>query len=345
MIQSFLRCKGVLAYLLIFAPLNINMSKYFIGFLLFISHFVTAQIDQNAVDDFARNFAYRNQLPLEDVKATLSQAEFQQSIIDKMNRPAEKMSWHRYRNIFMKEERIQKGVEFWNEYETVLNRVSQQYKVDPSIIVGIIGVESYFGERKGTYRILDALYTLSFAYPRRAKFFKSELANYLLLAKKENLDVIDTRGSYAGAMGYGQFMPSSYEAYARSYEPNGDRDLMNSVEDAIASVANYFREHRWRMNEPVAQPAIRAEDAGSIPKQSIRPKNNVSYYQQLGYEPSSPISNDEKVSLQVFDAEEGDEYWFTHENFYVITRYNHSPLYALAVFQLSEAIKNKRSSH
>ena len=311
-------------------------------FLGILSHATLAQIDQAAVDDFARNFAYRNRIHIDEVNDILSQAKYDESIIAKMNRPAEGMPWHRYRNIFMKDERIEAGVKFWNENQLTLDRVSEDTGVQPEIIVGILGVETYFGERKGNYRVLDALYTLSFGYPKRAKFFRSELEDFLLLTRKENIDVYSVLGSYAGAMGYSQFMPSSYEAYAVSYEAGGNRDLMNSVEDAIASVANYLKEHRWKRNAPVALKAVVEANAQSIGKQSTRPKQNIAYYGDLGYKPSSPLSPDTSVTLLSFDQPEGKEYWFGHYNFYVITRYNHSKLYALAVYQLAEAIKEKK---
>jgi len=318
------------------------MFKYFIvQSLLLINMPLVAQIDSNLVEDFARNFSYKNRIHIDEVTAILDQAEFQPKIIESMNRPAEKMPWHKYRNIFMTDERIDAGIEFWNENRATIKQVSLEYKVDPEIIVAIIGVESYFGRRKGNYKILDALYTLAFGYPKRSKFFTAELATFILLTRKENLDVYNVKGSYAGAMGYGQFMPSSYEAYARSFEKDGNKDLMNSAEDAIASVANYFKEHRWRLGSPIAQKATQRPDAQPLGKHSVRPKNNTSFYQDLGYEPTMPISEDELVSVQAFDLEDRKEYWFTHQNFYVITRYNHSALYALAVFQLSEAIKEK----
>ncbi len=319
------------------------MSKLYLLSLLFLIHSsLLSQINQDLVDDFARNFSYQNQIHIDEVTAILERAEYQSSIIDKMNRPAEKMSWHKYRNIFMTEERIKAGLGFWNEYEAILTQVSQDYRVDPEIIVGIIGVESYFGQRKGSYKILDALYTLSFGYPKRSRFFKSELATFLLLAKDENLDVFSIKGSYAGAMGYVQFMPSSYEAYARSYEKDGNRDLINSVEDAIASVANYFKEHRWQLGEPVAQLASVEPNAKPLEKQPLKPKYDISYYENLGYKSIEIRDNIGLVTLLTFEQKDKEEYWFAHKNFYVITRYNHSPMYALAVFQLAQAIKDRR---
>lgn len=303
-------------------------------------------MDQSAVDDFVRVSAFQQKRPLKDIDYIISQAEFQPVIIEKISRPAEKtMTWERYRNIFMKPERIDAGVAFWKKNEQVLNEVSAKTGVSIAAILGVIGVETYFGERMGTYRVLDALYTLAFGYPRRSSFFKSELAKYLELCEKEGLDPLTVKGSYAGAIGFGQFMPSSYLAYTKSYDNDSGADLVNQVEDGIASVANYLQVHRWVKGGQVAVATKKSETAEVLPKQSVKPSQTASYYSQQGYTPVAPISADESVSLQVMDMEDGSlEYWFTFKNFYVITRYNHSPLYALAVFQLGEAIKEARET-
>ncbi|UXX78579.1 lytic murein transglycosylase B [Reichenbachiella carrageenanivorans] len=319
-------------------------------FMLYLGWFIPpvsyAQVDQSAVDDFVRISAYQQKRPLKDIAYIIDQAEFQPVIIEKMSRPAEKtMTWERYRNIFMTSERIHAGVVFWKENEQALNRVSEETGVAIETILGVIGVETYFGARMGTYRVLDALYTLAFGYPKRSSFFKKELGKYLELCKKEGLDPLVVKGSYAGAIGYGQFMPSSYLAYAKSYDSDSGADLINQVEDGIASVANYLKVHRWNKGELVAMPANKSEHAETLSKQSVKPANTIIFYTQKGYEPAEPVSPSKLVSLQVMDMEDGSqEYWVTFKNFYVITRYNHSPLYALAVFQLGEAIKEARKT-
>ncbi|MEP2026354.1 MAG: lytic murein transglycosylase B [Reichenbachiella sp.] len=309
-----------------------------------ISNDSYAQIDQSAVNDFIRNVAFQQKRPLKEVEAIINQAEYQSDIIEKMSRPAEKtMTWERYRNIFMKQERIEAGVDFWVTNEKVLNDVSTLTGVSIEAILGVIGVETYFGQRMGNYRVLDALYTLAFGYPRRSSFFKAELSKYLELCEKEGLDPLTIKGSYAGAMGYGQFMPSSYLAYAKSYDSESGADLVNQADDAIASVANYLKVHRWEKGGLVAVEVKKSQNAASLAKQKVKPANSVDYYIQKGYEPKETINSSELASLQVMDKEDGsEEYWMTFKNFYVITRYNHSPLYALAVFQLGEAIKSAR---
>jgi membrane-bound lytic murein transglycosylase B len=210
-------------------------------------------------------------------------------------------------------------------------------------LLGIIGVETYFGRNKGSYKVLDALYTLGFGYPKRAKFFKSELEKFLLLADSEDLDVFNIKGSYAGAMGYPQFMPSSYIAYAKSYEDGGTIDLMNSPEDAIASVANYIKVHKWQKDQPIASKADFTREVGNLNKQVLRPKNNLSDYKRIGIMPEDEIEGDPKSTLVILESDEEKEYWFGFFNFYVITRYNHSPFYAMAVYELGSMIVDQKT--
>lgn len=305
-----------------------------------------AQIDQEKVNDFARNYAYQYKIPLTQVEAILANATYQPTIIEKMERPAEgTMTWTRYRNIFMQDDRIEAGVAFWESNAETLETVSAQTGVPTEIILGILGVETFFGQRKGTYKVLDALYTLAFGYPKRSKFFTSELEKFIELCQLEDLDIDEIKGSYAGAIGYPQFMPSSYLAYAKSYDKGGKRDLMNDADDAIASIANYLKVHRWKTDEPIVLPADVSADAKSLEKQSLKPKNNLAFYEKLGYTSALPTSYDGAATLLAMELDnEEKEYWLGLENFYVITRYNHSSLYALVVYQLGEAVKSRKTS-
>jgi len=219
-----------------------------------------------------------------------------------------------------------------------LEQVSGQTGVPQEIIAAIIGVETFFGRIQGNYKVLDALYTLSFAYPRRARFFQSELEEYISLTRKEYLNIFELKGSYAGAIGYCQFMPSSYRAYAVSFD-DGTRDLVHSPEDAIASVGNYLKVHRWRKGIPIASKAIVTQNAEPHTQASPKTNNTITHYVEKGYRPTDSWNQQTRVSLMQFESENENEYWFGSENFYVITRYNHSPLYALAVFQLAQEIK------
>ncbi|MDW3193451.1 MAG: lytic murein transglycosylase B [Cytophagales bacterium] len=302
-----------------------------------------AQVDQVKVEAFISKYATSRGVSEAEVREIIGQAEFQLSIVEKFNRPAEKtMTWSRYRNIFMKEERIESGLAFWKTHETALQKVSAETGVPEHIILGILGVESAFGDNKGSYRVLDALYTISFGIPRRSSYFTKELGEFLDLVKAEKLDPLQVLGGYAGAMGYCQFMPSSYRAYAKSYDDGGTRDLMGSPEDAIASVANYLKVHRWKADQKVAVPAVASANANPPAKFSSKVKYDVAHYQNLGFDPEWELTPTRKVSLLEFQLDEGKEYWFGLYNFYVITRYNHSSMYALVVYQLGEAINKRR---
>ncbi|OEJ99999.1 lytic murein transglycosylase B [Roseivirga misakiensis] len=300
-----------------------------------------SQIDKADVEAFASEFVKKEtQFSKDEVMAILNQAEYQSEIIEKITRPAEgTMTWERYRKIFIKQGRIDAGVAFYKTHKTALEKVSADTGVPAEIILGIIGVETYFGKIKGSYKVLDALYTLGFGYPKRAKFFKSELGKFLILSKLENLEATEILGSYAGAMGYSQFMPSSYIAYAKSFEENGTRDLMESPEDAIASVANYLKVHRWKKGQPITSKAEMTRKITGLRKQSTKPKNKVSDYTAIGFKPAENLNADLPATMLIFDKDGNTEHWFGLYNFYVITRYNRSHLYAMAVYQLAEEIK------
>lgn len=312
-------------------------------FALIMTDLLQAQVDSAQVNGFAERVAKENQLDLSEVLSILEKASFQQEIIDKMERPAEgTMTWERYKNIFIQPERIAAGVAFWETHAKALAEVSASTGVSEEIILGIIGVETYFGKNKGSYKVLDALYTLGFGYPRRSRFFSSELEKFLVMAHQEKLDANEIKGSYAGAMGYGQFMPSSYLAYAKSYEPEGTADLMNSPEDAIASVANYLKVHRWKSGQPVTTKATFTRQISGLRKQQLRPKNKLRDYTALGIEPEISVDKDLPATLVTLSSGDQEEHWFGFDNFYVITRYNHSPMYAMAVYLLAEEIKAQR---
>ena len=318
------------------------MHKLTFLILLFVSAMTTAfaQVNEADVDAFVKDFVAENKISEEKVRDILNAAEFQQEIIDKISRPAEgTMTWERYRKIFVTDERANAGIEFWKEHKAIVQQVSQSTGVNEEIILGIIGVETYFGRIKGTYKVLDALYTLGFGYPKRGKFFKSELAKYIELTQKENLDAKALKGSYAGAMGYTQFMPSSYLAYAKSFDEGGNADLINDPADAIASVANYLKVHRWKKGEPIAATTDFTRKVVNLNKQSLKPKNKLADYTALGIKPGIDVAASTPATLIILENESDKEYWYGFDNFYVITRYNHSPMYAMAVFQLAEKMK------
>ena len=296
------------------------------------------QIDENKVSNFILNYSKTNGIKVEDIKLILDSAKYIPEIIESISRPAESISWKRYRNIFLTNERISKGLTFWNDHESTLNVVSNYSGVEIEYLVAILGVETYYGEKKGGYKVLDALYTLAFAYPKRASFFTKELAEFITLSNSQNLDLYNAEGSYAGAIGYCQFMPSSYRAYAKSFDETKGCDLVNNVDDAIMSAANYLKVHKWKNGGKVAIQAHKVNNAINLKTNYIKPKNTIQYFMEKGYKVEGQSMTD-LVSIIELDNEISKEYWMGFSNFYVLTRYNHSPLYAMAVHQLAQEIR------
>jgi len=296
------------------------------------------QIDENKVSNFILNYSKTNGIKVEDIKLILDSAKYIPEIIESISRPAESISWRRYRNIFLTNERISKGVTFWNDHENTLNVVSNYSGVEIEYLVAILGVETYYGEKKGGYKVLDALYTLAFAYPKRSSFFTKELGEFITLSTTQNLDLYNAEGSYAGAIGYCQFMPSSYRAYAKSFDESKSCDLINNVNDGIMSVANYLKEHKWVNGGKVAIQAHKVDNAINLNTNYIKPKNTLQYFLERGYQVEGQSVTD-LVSIIELDNEISKEYWMGFSNFYVLTRYNHSPLYAMAVHQLAQEIR------
>ena len=294
-----------------------------------VQAFIDRMVDSH---DFDRN----------ELVSVLDHAERREDILELMRKPAEKrLQWFEYRKIFLTQSRIEGGVTFWEQNKKILDQAAAAYGVDPQIIVAIIGVETRYGSNTGRHRVLDALATLSFDYPPRSKFFTGELEQYLILAREEDIDVLTTTGSYAGAMGYGQFIPSSYRHYAVDFDGDGKRDLWNNKADIIGSVANYFHAHGWTAGTPVATPAtVEGHDYQTILDLGYQPNTVLDAMRHDGITPVTPLPDELLAALISFEQKNGPEYWLGFNNFYVITRYNHSPLYAMAVYQLSEEIRD-----
>ncbi|MDG2138556.1 MAG: lytic murein transglycosylase B [Luminiphilus sp.] len=273
--------------------------------------------------------------------ALLDQAERKQSILDAISRPAEKTKpWYDYRKIFLTDKRAREGVAFAQQNAETLAKVSDQTGVPASVITAIIGVETFYGRITGSYRVIDALATLAFDYPKRSPFFTRELQNFLVLAYETGKDPLALKGSYAGAMGYGQFMPSSYRAYAVDYDGDGVADIWTNADDAIASVANYFLRHGWQPGAPVIVPANYDGDSSEIFAGGLKPEKTVGELAEEGFAPRSATDISLVATPLRLEGSEGYEYWLCLENFYVITRYNHSAMYALSVWQLSLEIES-----
>lgn len=301
--------------------------------------------DHPGAEEFAAKAALEQQLDEQEVFQLLQDARFKQSIVDAMSRPAEGKPWHQYRPIFITDKRIRSGIEFWRENEELINKAAEKYGVDPQIIVAIIGVETFYGGNTGSYRVLDALATLSFYYPDtgndRSDFFSRELMQFIMLGDEEGLPLREVTGSYAGAMGLGQFMPSSYREYAVDLDGDGRRDLWSSMDDVIGSVANYLHRHGWKYGEPVTYRASVAEGANMdlISRRDFKARLAVDELAAGGFASTQAVDGNTLAAVARLEEEDTDSYWLTFNNFYVITRYNRSPLYAMAVFELSEAIQ------
>ena len=297
--------------------------------------------DRAEVQQFIQRMGSEHQLNEEILVRLFKQAETQTKVLKAIQTPAERRKeWFEYRPIFLTDARIKAGVTFWQENQQVLTEVEQSTGVPAEVIVAIIGVETFYGRITGSHPVFDSLVTLGFDYPKRSKFFLSELEHYLLLCKEEGFNPTELLGSYAGAMGRAQFISSSYRRYAVDHNQDGKRDLWNSNEDAIGSVANYLKEHGWSSSPVITSTAQFSGDASNVDESNtLKPGFSYPQLQSLGFISDGPVESDETLSLIVLLGDKGKEYWLGHNNFYVITRYNHSSMYAMAVFQLSQEIK------
>lgn len=304
-----------------------------------------------AAQTFATEVAARHRLDPGAVAALLADARFDADIIARMERPYETRPWPAYRQLFVTPTRTAAGVAYWQTHAAALDRAAATYGVDPAIIVAIIGIETRYGASLGEHRALDALATLAFAYPRRADFFRGELEQYVLLAGEEAIDPRTAQGSYAGALGKPQFMPSSYRNHAVDFDGDGRRDLWTSDADVIGSVANYLAAHGWRPGATVALPALltRGRPAGLNigDRRPLAPNTTLGQLAGFGVQPAAllvtPMPGDTAVALLGFDGD-GADYLLAFDNFHVITRYNHSNLYARAALELGQAIGAARAT-
>lgn len=317
--------------------------------LLFAS--LTAYADDNFVhrpdvQDFIQRMVKKHKFDEKDLTALFSEVKVRPQVIAHINKPLEKEPWRLYQMLFVNEWRIQHGVEFWNKYETALKEAERVYGVPAEIIVATIGIETKYGERTGEYRVIDSLSNLGFSQSPRASFFRKELEEFLVLTQEQHLDPLKIMGSYAGAIGQPQFMPSSYRYYAVNFSRSGKTDLMHDEVDVIGSIANYYKMHGWVMNQPVAVPAAAIGDRYNYLSRTENMTQKPMTLAQLaryGIVPKTPVNDDDlRVKVITLDSRFSKEYWLGFHNFDVIKRYNVSDLYAMAVYQLSTYISTLR---
>ncbi|AFJ02328.1 Membrane-bound lytic murein transglycosylase B precursor [Methylophaga frappieri] len=296
------------------------------------------------LDEFIDEMVTEHQFDRQELNSLFSQVEVKDSILKAISRPAEKAKpWYEYRNIFLDQARIDAGVRFWQQHAQTLAKAEKEYGVPAEIILAILGVETRFGGNMGSFRVIDALSTLGFRYPPRSPFFRKELQQFLILTREEGMSPAEPVGSYAGAMGLGQFMPSSYRAYAVDFDGDGHRDIWTNRADAIGSIANYLKRHGWQAGEGIVYPT-QSKD-GTLPEalieRGLKPSISREEAKAAGLSLAKLPASANQLTVFSLTQRDGESLWLGEPNFYAITRYNHSRMYAMAVFQLAEAIRTQ----
>lgn len=299
------------------------------------------------VQAFIAQMVKKHKFKKEELTKLFSEVKLRPQVISHIKKPLEANPWNKYQVLFINEWRIQHGVKFWNKYADVLHRAELKYGVPANIIVATIGIESKYGQRMGEYRVMDSLTNLGFSDSPRANYFRSELEQFLLLTHEQHVDPFSIMGSYAGAIGQPQFMPTSYRYYAVNFSGTGKIDLMKDTADVIGSIANYYNKAGWKINKPVAQQALiigqRYEYLSK--KKQIPPYMTIPEYARFGVVPKNKYAYDDdnlKARVITLESHYNKEHWFGFANFAVIKRYNSNDLYAMAVYQLSNYITASR---
>jgi len=315
-----------------------NLRRFVLSLLLSASSIAQA-LESPAIPAFIDEMVTKHHFKREELVRVFERAQYQQAVIDAISAPSTLKPWAEYRVNFINDARINEGLKFWKRNAGILRSAEKRYGVPQDILVALIGVETFYGKRAGKFRAMDALATLAFSYPPRAEFFRGELEQYLLLAREQGFDLLDIRGSYAGALGLPQFMPSSYRKYAVDFNGSGEVDLMRGRADSIGSVANYLKQFGWVTGEPVALRAqvdavACAGDAGGL-----RP---VAAWAASGITLLEPYAGDKSARLLDFTVAEGKEFWLGFGNFDVVMTYNNSSFYAMSIVQLAEELRKAR---
>ena len=299
------------------------------------------------LDKFIDEMVQEHDFNRAELEALFDQVEVKDSILKAISRPAEKSKpWYEYREIFLDQARINAGVAYWKKHEAALTRAEEELGVPAEIILAILGVETRFGGNMGSFRVVDALSTLAFRYPPRSPFFRSELKNFLILTREEEMSQLEPVGSYAGAMGLGQFMPSSFREYAVDFDGDGHRDIWKNPTDAIGSIANYLRRHGWQPGQTIVHAT--QYQGNDLPQdlvdRGLKPSITREELRKSGLSTADLPEGDDDITVFSLTQPGGEELWLGRQNFYAITRYNHSRMYAMAVVQLSEEIRNTYES-
>jgi membrane-bound lytic murein transglycosylase B len=299
-------------------------------------------LSRPATRTFIREMVNQYHFDRRQLVAILTEAKFQPKIIESMERPYEKKTWDVYQSLFLTPARLHAGIAFWQANQATLARAEKEFGVPADMIVAIIGIETLYGKNQGNYRVLDALTTLAFNYPKRSEFFTKELKEYLLLCREHGVPATRYMGSYAGAIGKPQFMPSSYRFYAVNYTGKGHPDLIGEDRDVIGSVANYFSKHGWQQNQPIAQPAKLVGDGyKTLFANAKTPNYTYSHLLAAGIQPQQsefPHPPKQAGFIELI-TQVGQEYWLAYPNFYVITHYNTSPQYAMVAYLFSQQLR------
>lgn len=299
-------------------------------------------LDSVLVDQFINEMVNVHGFDTQKLKILFSKTKYSNRVLQAISKPSEGLSWYKYRKIFLQDPRINMGVEFWKKHKKTLNRAVAVYGIPPQIIIAIVGVETQYGKYTGKDKVMDSLATLAFHYPKRGKFFRSELEQFLLLTREQNINPLSLKGSYAGAMGIPQFISSSYRNYAVDFDTDDKKDLWQNPVDAIGSVANYFHQHGWKVGAPVTYPVrVTGNKVKSIINENLKPHIKAGDLKNYHVVLDQDIAETTLLKVMELKQKNHNDYWVGLHNFYVITRYNHSTLYAMAVYQLSEEIKTK----
>jgi len=312
-----------------------------LSILIFVNQTTLATIvDRPEVQEFINEMHVEHNFNVDELTRIFDKTRLSKSIVEAISRPAEAKPWYKYRPIFLTEDRIKLGVKFLRKNEQTLLQAEKAYGVPIEIIVAIIGVETRYGKHAGKYKVINSLSTLAFNYPKRSKFFRSELKEFLIMTREQKMDPLSVKGSYAGAMGIPQFISSSFRHYAVDFDEDGKIDIWDNPVDAIGSVGNYFKQHGWQADKTIVTPARVVSDKYlAVLTKGLEPHIRLSELAEFDISADQIPDDNPEIKFLEYQLENGSEFWLGHDNFYVITRYNHSALYAMAVFQLSKEIR------